>query len=304
VVKNIIASPSIYINKMTIKESELIINPDGSIYHLNILPEDMATTIITVGDPDRVSSVTKHFDTIEVSKQKREFKTETGIYKGKRITVISTGIGTDNIDIVFNELDALVNIDFNTRTIKAKHTSLDIIRIGTSGTVQNTIPIDTFLISELAVGFDSLLHFYDSKHVQQTSISDELIKQTNWAQEKSDPYVVTYDESLGQKFKSEKIINGFTATNVGFYGPQSRVLRLSLQDNQLNDKLADFNFEGKQITNLEMETAGIYGLAKLLGHKAVSMNAILANRATGEFSKNPDKLVDDLIVYCLDKIVL
>jgi len=289
---------------MTIKESELIINPDGSIYHLNILPENLATTIITVGDPDRVSSVTKHFDTIEVSKQKREFKTETGIYKGKRITVISTGIGTDNIDIVFNELDALVNIDFKTRTIKSEHTSLDIIRIGTSGTIQNEIPIDSFLLSELAVGFDSLLHFYDSKHVQDKTLSKAIMKQTDWSEDKSTPYVVAYDEVLGAKFKSNKVLNGFTATNVGFYGPQSRVLRLKLEDNQLNDKLASFNFEGKQITNLEMETAGIYGLSKLLGHKAVSMNAILANRATGEFSENPNKLVDDLIVYCLNKITI
>jgi len=288
---------------MKLKTSELIINNDGSIYHLNLLPEDLATTIITVGDPDRVSSVTKYFDTIEVSKQKREFKTETGFYKGKRITVISTGIGTDNIDIVFNELDALVNIDFKTRTIKPKHTSLDIIRIGTSGTIQNTIPIDSFLISELAVGFDSLLHFYDSKHVQNAALSEALMEQTDWSEDKSTPYVVAYDESLGDKFKSDKVINGFTATNVGFYGPQSRVLRLSLQDNQLNDKLADFNFEGMQITNLEMETAGIYGLAKLLGHKAVSMNAILANRATGAFSESADKTIDDLIVYCLDKLV-
>lgn len=287
---------------MTIKESELIINPDGSIYHLNILPEDLATTVITVGDPDRVSSITQHFDTIEISKQKREFKTETGVYKGKRITVISTGIGTDNIDIVFNELDALVNIDFKTRTIKPNHTSLDIIRIGTSGSILESIAIDSFLISELAVGFDSLLHFYDSKHVQDITLSKALMEQTNWAKEKSDPYVVTYDESLGTKFKSDKVINGFTATNVGFYGPQSRVLRLSLQDDELKDKLAAFNFKGNQITNLEMETAGIYGLSKLLGHKAISMNAILANRATGEFSENPDKLVDDLIVYCLDKI--
>jgi len=287
---------------MTIKESELIINPDGSIYHLNILPKDLATTIITVGDPDRVSSVTKHFDTIEVSKQKREFKTETGIYKGKRITVISTGIGTDNIDIVFNELDALVNIDFKTRTIKPEHTSLDIIRIGTSGTIQNKIPIDSFLLSELAVGFDSLLHFYDSKHVQNKTLSKAIMQQTDWSEDKSAPYVVAYDEFLGAQFKSDKVINGFTATNVGFYGPQSRVLRLKLEDNQLNDKLASFNFKGKQITNLEMETAGIYGLSKLLGHKAVSMNAILANRATGEFSENPNKLVDDLIVYCLDKL--
>lgn len=288
---------------MRIPESELIINPDGSIYHLNLLPNDIATTVITVGDPDRVTSVTKHFDSIEVSKQKREFKAETGTYKGKRITVISTGIGTDNIDIVFNELDALVNIDFETRKIKEQHTSLDIIRIGTSGTIQNNIPINSFLISKLAVGFDSLLHFYESKHVQHIEISDALKTQTNWATEKSDPYVVSYDESLGKKFESDAVINGFTATNVGFYGPQSRKLRLAVQDDQLNEKLASFSYQEKQITNLEMETAGIYGLSKLLGHKAVSMNAILANRATGDFSENPDKIVNDLIVYCLDKIV-
>ena len=288
---------------MAFKASELIINNDGSIYHLNILPEDLATTIITVGDPDRVSSVTKHFDTIEVSKQKREFKTETGLYKGKRITVISTGIGTDNIDIVFNELDALVNIDFKTRTIKPNHTSLDIVRIGTSGTLQNTIPIDSFLISELAVGFDSLLHFYKSEHIQHPQISEAIIKQTNWSEDKSKPYLVSYDENFGSKFKSDKVINGFTATNVGFYGPQSRILRLALQDERLNEKLSNFNFEGREITNLEMETAGIYGLAKLLGHKAVSMNVILANRATGDFSKNPDKTVDKLISYTLNKLV-
>lgn len=288
---------------MRIPESELIINKDGSIYHLNLLPSEIAQTVITVGDPDRVSHVTKHFDTIEVSKQKREFKAETGVYKGKRITVISTGIGTDNIDIVFNELDALVNIDFDNRTIKEEHTALDIIRIGTSGTVQNSIPVDSFLLSEYAVGFDSLLHFYDSDHVQEKAISDALISQTNWAKEKSDPYVVTYNETLGSKFKSDKVVNGFTATNVGFYGPQSRKLRLAVRDEELNEKLASFSYEGKHITNLEMETAGIYGMAKLLGHNAVSMNAILANRATGEFSAAPDKIVEELIIYCLEKII-
>lgn len=286
-----------------IPESELIINSDGSIYHLNLLPTDIANTIITVGDPDRVESVTHYFDSVEISKQKREFKAETGTYKGKRITVISTGIGTDNIDIVFNELDALVNIDFNTRCIKEQHTSLDIIRIGTSGTIQNTIPIDSFLISDLAVGFDSLLHFYQSEHVQELAISEALMKQTNWSNNKSNPYVVRCNADLASKFKSDKVLNGFTATNVGFYGPQSRSLRLPIADAELNDKLANFEYQGAQITNLEMETAGIYGLAKLLGHKAVSMNAILANRALGAFSSDPNKTVDRLIQYCLDKIV-
>ncbi|MDO6598054.1 nucleoside phosphorylase [Oceanihabitans sp. 2_MG-2023] len=288
---------------MPIKESELILNPDGSVYHLNLKPEHIADTIITVGDPDRVKSVTKHFDTIEFSTHKREFHTQTGIYKGKRLTVISTGIGTDNIDIVFNELDALVNIDFNKREIKDTLTTLNIIRIGTSGSIQKNIPIDAFLVSEYAAGFDSLLHFYESEHVQNTEISEALMQHTNWFNKKSDPYIVTCDSSLLNKIKSNKTVTGFTATNVGFYGPQGRILRLPIQDNHLNDTLASFNFKGMAITNLEMETAGIYGIAKLLGHKALSMNAIIANRATGEFSKDPKAVVNALIEYTLNKIV-
>ena len=288
---------------MPIKESELILNPDGSIYHLNLLPTDIANTIITVGDPDRVASVSKHFDIIEVKKHRREFNTHTGTYKGKRITVISTGIGTDNIDIVFNELDTLINIDFETREIKKELTSLDIIRIGTSGAIQPNIPINSFLISELAVGFDSLLHFYDSKHVQNEALSQDIIQQTNWFDKKSEPYVVSANSNLVNQFKSDETVLGFTATNVGFYGPQGRVLRLQTQDNNLNDKLAKFESNGKQITNLEMETAGIYGLASLLGHKALSLNAILANRATGQFSDTPTETVDRLITYTLNRLI-
>lgn len=288
---------------MPIKDSELILNPDGSVYHLNLRPEHISNTIITVGDPDRVSSVTKHFDNIEFKTQKREFHTQTGTYRGKRITVISTGIGTDNIDIVFNELDALVNIHLDTREIKKELTSLTIVRIGTSGSIQKEIPIDSFLISEIAAGLDSLLHFYDSEAFQNKDISKALMEHTNWYAAKSDPYVVNCDTALLKQFSSNKTVNGFTATNVGFYGPQGRILRLALQDNELNNKLANFNFKGKAITNLEMETAGIYGISKLLGHKALSMNAIIANRATGDFSKNPTKTVDELIVYTLNKLV-
>jgi uridine phosphorylase len=288
---------------MPIKASELILNPDGSVYHLNLRPEHLATTIITVGDPDRVPSVTKHFDNVDFVTHKREFHTQTGTYKGKKITVISTGIGTDNIDIVFNELDALVNIDLDKREIKPELTSLDIIRIGTSGSIQKNIPIDSFLISEYAAGFDSLLHFYDSEHVQYFKISEALKEQTNWFNKKSDPYVVKCSDRLLKKLSSEKTVTGFTATNVGFYGPQGRILRLPIQDNELNDKLANFNFEGKSITNLEMETAGIYGISNLLGHNSLSMNAIIANRATGEFSDNPKGIVDNLITYTLDQIV-
>lgn len=288
---------------MTIKESELILNPDGSVYHLNLKPEHLATTILTVGDPDRVDSVTQHFDTIEFQTRKREFHTQTGFYKGKRITVLSTGIGTDNIDIVFNELDALVNIDLEKREIKKQLTSLDIIRIGTSGSIQKEIPIDAFLISDYAVGFDSLLHFYQSEDVQHPEIAEALVKHTNWSSKKSKPYVVKCNDSLMSQFKSDKTVTGFTATNVGFYGPQGRVLRLPVQDSDLNDKLANFVYNKMTITNLEMETAGIYGLSALLGHRALSMNAIIANRATGEFTQDPKRVVNELITYTLDKLV-
>ncbi|MCB0382456.1 MAG: nucleoside phosphorylase [Psychroserpens sp.] len=287
---------------MPIKSSELILNNDGSVYHLNLRPEHIANTIITVGDPDRVDGVTKYFDSIEFQTKKREFHTQTGTYKGKRMTVISTGIGTDNIDIVFNELDALVNIDLEKRIVKNKLTSLDIVRIGTSGSIQKEIPVDSFLISDYAVGFDSLLHFYDSKHVQYEAISEAIMKHTNWFSSKSKPYVVKCDESLYKKLSSEKTFKGFTATNVGFYGPQGRILRLPLEDNDLNDKLATFDYNQMPITNMEMETSAIYGLANLLGHKALSMNAIIANRATGEFSSDSKGIVDELIVYCLNKL--
>ena len=288
---------------MPIKDSELILNPDGSVYHLNLRAEHIANTIITVGDPDRVDTVTKHFDTVDFKTHKREFHTQTGTYKGKKITVISTGIGTDNIDIVFNELDALVNIDLETREIKPELTQLNIVRIGTSGSIQKEIPIDSIVISEYASGFDSLLHFYNSEHIQYKAISNALMEHTDWFADKSSPYVVKCDDQLLQKLSSERTHKGFTATNVGFYGPQGRILRLPIQDNDLNDKLASFNFEDRPITNLEMETAGIYGLSRLLGHKALSMNAIIANRATGEFSSDPKAVVEDLILYTLNKLV-
>ncbi|WP_353779975.1 nucleoside phosphorylase [Winogradskyella sp. 3972H.M.0a.05] len=288
---------------MPIKASELILNEDGSVYHLNLRPEHISNTIITVGDPDRVDSVTKHFDTIELKIKKREFHTQTGTIGNKRLTVISTGIGTDNIDIVLNELDALVNIDLERREIKDNLTALDIIRIGTSGAIQDSIPLDSFLISEYGCGFDSLLHFYQSNHVQQFEISNALKTHLDWDVKKSDPYVVSCGHNLLQQISSDRTITGFTATNVGFYGPQSRVLRLDVKDSDFNDKLASFNYNDLSITNLEMETAGIYGLSKLLGHNALSMNAIIANRALGEFSSNPKDAVDKLIEYTLEKIL-
>ncbi|SIQ61614.1 nucleoside phosphorylase [Maribacter ulvicola] len=287
---------------MQLKPAELIINEDGSIYHLNLLPEDIATTIITVGDPDRVHQVSQHFDTIEVKKGKREFHTHTGHLNGKRISVISTGIGTDNIDIVINELDALVNIDFKTRTLKEKHTSLDIIRIGTTGAIQPDIPIDTFLISKYSLGFDGLLHFYEHDNINYPDIEDEFIAHTSWNPYKARPYVLSYSEKLGELFSDNRIRLGFTATNTGFYGPQQRQLRITPSQMELLEKLSTFNFKELQLTNLEMETSGIYALAQLLGHEAVSLNCILANRATGEFSVTPTASVDRLIEFCLKRL--
>lgn len=287
---------------MKIPDSELILNSDGSIYHLYLKPSDIASTIITVGDPARVNDISRCFDSIELKIQKREFKTHTGIYKGKRISVISTGIGTDNIDIVLNELDALVNIDFKTRKVKDELTRLDIIRIGTSGAIQPSIPVDGFLVSEMAIGFDNLLHCYRSEAVVNNDFSEAFIKHTNWHNKRSAPYVVSADDSLLQRFSSNVFIKGCTATGVGFYGPQGRVLRLALQDNDMIQNIKNFRFQGKSITNLEMETAGIYGLAKILGHRALSLNAILANRTTGTFSKEPQKTIDALIEHTLEVI--
>ncbi|WP_411030643.1 nucleoside phosphorylase [Spongiimicrobium sp. 3-5] len=282
--------------------SELVLNADNSIYHLNLLPEDIANTIITVGDPDRVVSVSDHFDTIELKKGKREFITHTGTLNGKRISVVSTGIGTDNIDIVLNELDALVNIDFETRSIKDDITTLDIVRIGTSGAIQADIPVDSFLMSQYAIGFDNLLHFYESEHIQHPEVQLAFIDHTNWSIYKSIPYVVSYNGSLAERLLSEDLRLGFTGTNVGFYGPQGRKLRLDTDDSELNAKLASFKYRDLQITNLEMETSAIYGLSKLMGHRAVSLNCILANRSNGEFSKDPKKAVNKLIGLTLDKL--
>ncbi|WP_339813181.1 nucleoside phosphorylase [Zunongwangia profunda] len=287
---------------MPLKASEFILNEDGSIYHLNLRPEHLADTIITVGDPDRVAKVTEHFDDIEFSIKKREFHTQTGSYRGKRISVISTGIGTDNIDIVFNELDALVNIDFEKKEVKKQLKSLDIIRIGTTGSIQAEIPIDTFLLSEKAIGFDGLLHFYQSEEIIDNHFSEAFIKYMDWFPKKAHPYVVDNSKKLQKLLDTEDIFKGITATNIGFYGPQGRSLRLGLQDDQMNAKLAAFNYHDQKITNLEMETSGIYGMSKLLGHNAVSMNVILANRATGEFSTTPQKTMEKLIGYCLDKL--
>jgi len=288
---------------MKIAASELILNPNGSVYHLQLLPGQVADTVITVGDSDRVEEITKHFESIEFTIQNREFKTQTGNYKGKRITVISTGIGTDNIDIVLNELDAVVNIDLENREVKKELKSLDIIRIGTSGSINQEVPLDSFLLSEMSIGFDSLMHFYDSKGVEETEATSAFVSHTGWFSKKSEPYIIKGSQKLIDIFISDATKSGITATNIGFYGPQGRVLRLPLQDSDINKKLASFQYKGLNITNMEMETAGIYGLSKLLGHRAISLNALIANRVTGEFSNNPKKLVERLIAYSLERIV-
>ncbi|SFZ91538.1 uridine phosphorylase [Flaviramulus basaltis] len=288
---------------MLIKESELILNSDGSVYHLNLKPENVSSTIIFVGDQDRVEKVTKDFDTIEFTTQKREFKTQTGLYKGKRITVISTGIGPDNIDIVLNELDALFNIDLKTRKPKETLTSLNIIRIGTSGSLQKDIPVDSFVMSQYGLDLNGMLHSYKIESISNPDIENAFITQTKWHQNKSKPIVVQGSEKLEKIFGSAKTHKGLTATAGGFYGPQGRVLRLAIQDPDLNTHMDAFNYNGIRVTNLEMETSAIYGLSKLLGHHAISLNAIIANRASGTFSENPSKVIEDLITYTLNRII-
>jgi uridine phosphorylase len=285
-----------------IASSELILNPDGSVYHLSLKPENIAHDIIFVGDPDRVEKITQFFDSIEFSIQKREFKTQTGFYKGKRLTVLSTGIGPDNIDIVLNELDALVNIDLNTRQPKENLTSLNIIRIGTSGSIQADIPVDSFVMSKFGIGLDNMLHSYIVDAVTHNEIEDAFIEKTNWDARKGRPYAIACSETLEKRIESARMHKGITCTVGGFYGPQGRVLRLPIQDNQLNAKMDHFQFNGNRITNLEMETTAIYGLSALLGHKALSLNAIIANRANGTFSEDPNKAVDELIAYTLEKL--
>lgn len=287
---------------MAIQSSELILNPDGSVYHLNLKPEHIAHDIIFVGDQNRVEKITQFFDTIEFSTQKREFKTQTGTFKGKRLTVMSTGIGPDNIDIVINELDALVNIDLETRQPKQNLTSLNIIRIGTSGSLQPDIPTDSFVMAKYGLGLDNMLRSYRIDAISDQAIEDAFIAHTNWDAKKGRPYVIKCSEKLEKVIESSRMHKGITATAGGFYGPQGRVLRLDIQDENLNSKMDNFKVDAERITNLEMETAAIYGLSALLGHHALSLNAIIANRALGTFSADPYKAVDELIAYTLDKL--
>ena len=285
-----------------IAESELIINSRGAVYHLDLRPEELASNIITVGDPDRVGEVSKYFDSIELKRQHREFVSHTGLIGKKRITAISTGIGTDNIDIVLNEVDALVNIDFDSRFIKEKITTLNIIRIGTSGSLQQDVPVDSFVASTHGLGLDNLLNYYRiEQNEQENQLLHSFTTHTQLHSGICHPYISMASASLLKYF-----VNGFhqgiTVTCPGFYGPQGRILRLGVKNPELIDRLTQFNFGQHRITNFEMETSGIYGLGKLLGHHCLSLSAIVANRIHKEFSKDSAAAVDQLIRQSLDII--
>ncbi|MDQ3550179.1 MAG: nucleoside phosphorylase [Bacteroidota bacterium] len=285
-----------------IAESELILNKRGAIYHLDLLPEEVATTIITVGDQDRVKEVSKHFDEIEYKKQHREFISHTGYLVKKRITVISTGIGPDNIDIALNELDALVNIDFDSRYIREQHTTLDIIRIGTSGALQSHIPVDSYVASTHGLGLDNLLNFYRLEHnEEEKQLLHSFITYTQLHSQISQPYISSASPSLLKHFVKD-FHHGITVTCPGFYGPQGRILRLGIKNPDLINKLTHFNFGQHSITNFEMETAAIYGLSRLLGHHCLSLSAIVANRIEKKFSKDSNALVESLIKHSLEII--
>ena len=285
----------------TIPESDLIINPDRSIYHLNLLPEDVADIVITVGDPDRVKEVSKYFDRVELRKGKREFKTHTGYFGDKRITVISTGIGTDNIDIVLNELDALVNIDFKLRAPKPELKSLKIIRIGTSGSLQDDIPVDSILVSEFGLGLDALMNYYFHQEFGDEHLLLDGIKSHFHQIKGINPYITAADQSLMAQI-GKGLATGITVTAPGFYAPQGREVRAKNSVPNLVNLLKTFSAGKYRITNLEMETAGIYALSKALGHKALSVNAILASRTKFEFSKNPQKIISKTIKHVLDSL--
>ncbi len=287
---------------MKIKESELVVNPDGSIYHLHLTPDELADNVLLVGDPGRVPVVSKYFDTVELRRENREIHSHTGTFRGKRFTVISTGMGPDNIDIVLNELDALKNIDLKTREIKEKKTSLNIVRIGTSGSLQQDIPVDSFVVARRAIGFDGVLHFYKSQDVRRIDIEDAFIEQSHWNPLAARPYVVDGSLELFEKISGPQTVEGFTATAVGFYGPQGRELRIPLANPEANDMLEKFAYKGLRLTNYEMETSAIYGLSALLGHKACSTNCIVAARTAGVFSADAHAAVEKLIVYVLNRL--
>ena len=285
------------------KKTELIKNNDGSIFHLNLLPGDICDKIIIVGDPGRVDMIASMMQEIRVRKENREFRTVTGYYDNTEFTVISSGIGTDNIDIVLNELDALVHIDLETGIIKEEPVSLTIIRLGTSGGLRSDIPVGSAILAETAVGFDGLIHFYEGYDwILNSGVSDSLADYLEWPDTLSYPYAVNADKSLIELFKDEDFIKGITISAPGFYAPQGRRLRLETFDNEINNKLSEFIFRGNKICNYEMESSAIYGLSALLGHKALSICLVIGNRVTGEFVNDYRPLMKSLAQRILQKL--
>lgn len=284
-----------------ISETDLILNDDGSVYHLNLLPKHISDTIITVGDPSRVYRVSQYFDDVEFEMNKREFITHVGTFNGKKVTVISTGIGTDNIEIFFTELDALINIDLKTREPKSRRKKIKVIRIGTSGALQEDIPLGTHLVTDYAVGLDNLMNFYDLKMNEfEQGISADIKKNTSLM---SAPYVVKGSDMLKEQFAFD-MVSGNTVTTPGFYAPQGREVRIPIKFPKLLEELNYYHNKTSDfwLTNFEMETAGYYAMARLLGHEALSVNAIIANRVKNKFSKDPNKVVDSLIKKILERI--
>lgn len=287
---------------MSIAESELVLNNDGSIYHLKLHAEEIARDIIVVGDPGRVPSISAYFDRIEVQRQNREIVTHTGYIGSKRLTVLSTGMGTDNIDIVLNELDALVNIDLKNRTILSNHTSLNIIRLGTSGALQPDIPVDSTVMSTHGIGIDGMLYYYSSlKDIYDREMTDAFIQQSNWDANFPRPYAVAASEKLLNLFSSGHL-SGITATAPGFYGPQGRKLRLETTHPDLNEAISGFRYNGQRIVNFEMETSALYGLGKMLGHETLTICAIIANRVIKKYSSDYKITVKKLIEQVLEKL--
>jgi uridine phosphorylase len=277
------------------KKTELITNSDGSIFHLNLLPGDISDKIIIVGDPGRVDMIASMFDSIRVRKENREFRTVTGTFEHHELTVISSGIGTDNIDIVMNELDALVNIDLKTGIPKPEPVSLTIIRLGTSGGLRADIPAGSCVMAETAIGFDGLLHFYSGYDwLLDTNLTDALTEYLEWPDTLAYPYAVKASKELIELFQGEGFIKGITISAPGFYAPQGRHLRLETFDSEINDKLSHFNFMGRTISNYEMESSAIYGLSGLLGHKALTICVIIGNRVTGEFINDYKPIISEL----------
>ncbi len=286
-----------------IPASELIINADGSVFHLHLKPGQLSDKIILVGDPERVSSVASRFDSIECEVSNREFHSITGSFQGKRISVVSHGIGTDNIDIVLNELDALVNIDFTSRTVKESFTQLTLVRIGTSGGLQHFVPVGTYVAAERSIGFDGVLYFYaNNKNIRDVAFEEELLRQLDWKISEIRPYVVAADKSLIEQITCNDILKGVTIAANGFYGPQGRELRLPLADPELNKKIELFNYNGAQITNFEMESSSLAGLSAMMGHRAMTVCCIIAGRVDKKMNTDYKESLPILIDRVLNRI--